>query len=247
MSTSPVKSVGASKRCPVSIRKLFDDSAARYDLDRQRLIPCYHDFYNLPLEIIPFHQDRELRVLDLGAGTGLFSAGVAARYPRARLVLVDIAPAMLQVAEERFAGYDAGRVVFQLLDYARQPLKGVYDLIISALSIHHLTDGDKKALFAKIYRSLEPGGMFINADQVLGENAVAEKIYKCRWLQKVRASGISEEALDAARKRMQEDKMSPLSSQLDWLGKAGFDDITAWYQYYSFVIYSGTKPLATNS
>ncbi|HBG20613.1 MAG TPA: class I SAM-dependent methyltransferase, partial [Desulfobulbaceae bacterium] len=60
-------------------------------------------------------------------------------------------------------------------------------------------------------------------------------------------SGISEEALDAARKRMQEDKMSPLSSQLDWLGKAGFDDITAWYQYYSFVIYSGTKPLATNS
>lgn len=238
--------MGDVERCPVSIRNLFDDSAARYDLDRQRLIPCYHDFYTLPLEIIPFHQDRELRVLDLGAGTGLFSAGVAARYPRARLVLVDIAPAMLQVAEQRFAGQDAGRVAFQLLDYARQPLKGVYDLIISALSIHHLTDGDKKDLFARIFDSLEPGGMFINVDQVLGENAVAEKFYKCRWLQKVRASGISDESLNAALQRMQEDKMSPLSSQLDWLGQAGFDDITVWYKYYSFVVYSATRPLASN-
>lgn len=228
----------------MSIRNLFNDSAAGYDLDRQRLIPCYHDFYSIPLEIIPFHQDRELRVLDLGAGTGLFSAGVAARYPRARLVLVDIAPAMLQIAEQRFAGADAGRVVMQLLDYANQPLKGVYDLVVSALSIHHLTDADKKALFARIFRCLEPGGMFINADQVLGENAMAEKIYRRRWLQEVRASGIGDEALNSALRRRQADRMSPLSSQLAWLEQAGFQDVTVWYTYYSFVVYSGTRPLA---
>jgi len=229
----------------VSIRKLFDNSAESYDLNRRQLIPCYKDFYTLPLEIIPFHRDRELRVLDLGAGTGLLSARIAFRYPRAQLVLVDLAPAMLQVAEERFSGRDAERVTFQLMDYGNQQLKGTYDLIVSALSIHHLTDDAKEALFKKVYRSLEPGGMFINADQVLGENAVAEKIYKGRWLQKVRESGISEEALGAALERMEEDRMAPLSCQLDWLGQAGFDDVTVWYKYYNFVVYSGTKPLAT--
>lgn len=228
----------------MSIRKVFDDSAETYDFDRRRLIPCYEDLYAIPLEIIPFHQDRELRVLDLGAGTGLLSAKVAARYPRAQLVLVDLAPAMLQIAEKRFAGSDAGRVAFHLLDYSKQPLKGTYDLIVSALSIHHLPDGDKEALFRKICRVLEPGGLFINADQVLGENAVAEKIYKRCLLQKVLDSGISAEALAAGRERMKEDRMAPLSSQLGWLTLAGFTDVTVWYQYYNFVVFSGTKPLA---
>ena len=234
------------KGVTVSIREVFDDSAEGYDFDRRRLIPCYEDFYTIPLEIIPFHQDRELRVLDLGAGTGLLSAGIAARYPRAQLVLVDLAPAMLRIAERRFAGGDAGRVTFQLLDYCKQPLKGTYDLIVSALSIHHLADSDKEALFNRVCGILEPGGLFINADQVLGENAVAEKIYRRRWLQKVRESGISDEALTAARERMQEDRMAPLSGQLAWLDRAGFTDVTVWYQYYNFVVYSGTKPLTTH-
>jgi tRNA (cmo5U34)-methyltransferase len=229
---------------PVRIQKLFDDCAASYDLDRRRLIPCFDDFYAIAVDILPFHRDRELRVLDLGAGTGLLSARVAARYPRARLMLVDVAPAMLRVAEQRFTGRDADRVTIQLLDYARQPLRGTYDLVVSALSIHHLTDQGKESLFAKIYGILEPGGLFVNADQVLGENAVAEEVYKNSWLRQVRASGIPEEALDAALGRMQEDKMSKLSHQISWLDQAGFDDLTVWYKYYNFVVYSGTRPLA---
>ena len=228
----------------MNIQKVFDSSAEGYDLDRRRLIPCYEDFYSIPLDIIPFHQERELRVLDLGAGTGLLSAGLAARYPRAQLVLVDLSPAMLQMAEKRFSGSDAGRVTFRLMDYAKQPLKGTFDLIISALSVHHLTDNEKQTLFNNAFKILEPGGLFINADQVLGENAVAEKIYKRSWLKQVRTLGISEKSLAAAQERMKEDRMSPLSSQLTWLLQAGFADVTVWYQYFSFAVYSATKPLA---
>lgn len=222
---------------------MFDRSSRHYDRDRRRLIPCYDDFYTVALEVIPFHQDRELRVLDLGAGTGILSAGVAARYPFALLTLVDLSAAMLSVAEERFTASDARRVSFHTMDYSKEPLKGTYDLIISALSIHHLPDSDKVCLFQKAYCALEPGGMFINADQVQGENAVAENICTRTWLQKVRESGIAEEALTAALERMQEDRMSPLSSQLTWLAQAGFIDVTTWYRCYSFVVYSATKPL----
>ncbi len=230
----------------VSIQKIFDRSAESYDRDRRRLIPCYDDFYTIPVEIIPFHQDRELRVLDLGAGTGLLSAGVAARYPLALLTLVDISPAMLKIAEERFKGIATGRVSFQITDYGKEPLKGTYDLIISALSIHHLTDDLKAKLFKRVHTALEPGGLFINADQVQGENAVAEKIFTHTWLRKVQENGISEAALGAALLRIKEDRMSPLSSQLAWLSKVGFIDVTTWYKYYSFVVYSATKPLVSH-
>jgi tRNA (cmo5U34)-methyltransferase len=224
---------------------MFNRSSSYYDRDRRRLIPCYDDFYTIALEVIPFHQDRELRVLDLGAGTGLLSSGVAARYPHALLTLVDLSPAMLRVAEERVAASDARRVSFQTMDYSKELLKGTYDLIVSALSIHHLPDDAKANLFRKAYGALEPGGMFINADQVQGENAIAEKICTRTWLRKVRESGIEEEALTAALERMKEDRMSPLSSQLTWLVQTGFIDVTTWYRYYNFVVYSATKPLTT--
>lgn len=229
----------------MAVKEQFERGAATYDRDRRRLIPCFDDFYTIPLEIIPFHQDREIRVLDLGAGTGLLSAGVAGRYPRAQLTLVDLSPAMLALAEKRFAGEDLGRVTCQVLDYRHAQLTGTYDLVVSALSIHHLEHGDKAALFARIFSLLEPGGMFINADQVLGDNPMAEQLCRHLWFDKVTSSGIDEAALAAARQRMTEDRMATLADQLLWLGQAGFADITTWYRYYNFVVYSGIKPLRT--
>ena len=231
----------------MTIQERFDRGAATYDRDRRRLIPCYDDFYAIPVEILPFHEDRELRVLDLGAGTGLLSAAVARRYPRALLTLVDISAEMLSHAEQRFIDDDLSRVTLQVLDYRRDTLKGVYDLVISALSIHHLPDNDKAALFQTIHGLLEPGGMFVNADQVLGENPMAEQLCRRMWLSKVKAAGIDEAALAAARERMREDRMATLAVQLQWLQQAGFVDISTWYRYYNFAIFSGSKALTPST
>lgn len=228
----------------MAVKEQFERGAATYDRDRRRLIPCFDDFYTIPIDIIPFHRDRELRVLDLGAGTGLLSAGVAERYPRAQLTLVDLSPAMLALAEQRFSGGDRRRVTLHVLDYRRDQPKGAYDLVISALSIHHLEDSDKAALFRAIHGLLEPGGMFINADQVLGDNAFAEQLSRHLWMTMVKASGIDAVALAAARERMKEDRMATLADQLSWLRQAGFTDISTWYRYFNFVVYSGSKSLA---
>jgi tRNA (cmo5U34)-methyltransferase len=227
----------------MNIKEKFDSYASAYDDDRHRLIPCYDHFYSIPIEIIPFHPERELRVLDLGAGTGILSAEIAKKFPRALLTLIDLSPKMLQIAEHRFAQLDTTRVTFQIKNYGKESLKGTYDLVVSALSIHHLTDTSKAKLFKTIHNVLEPGGLFINADQVLGDTPVAEKICSRTWLQKVIESGISETALNAALDRMKEDRMACLSNQLEWLREAGFVDITTWYRYYNFAVYSATKAL----
>jgi len=88
---------------------------------------------------------------------------------------------------------------------------------------------------------LSPGGTFVNADQVLGTTPELEKLYRQQWVDKVGAMGISDEELNAAKKRMEYDRMAPLEDQLGWLEAAGFVDIDCWYKNFSFAVFGGRK------
>jgi tRNA (cmo5U34)-methyltransferase len=182
-------------------------------------------------------------VLDLGAGTGLLSAMVAGKFPRSRVTLVDLSVEMLRVARRRLAG-GPGRFEFRTMDHARKPLPrraGGYDLVVSALSIHHLTHGDKKELFGKVRRSLAVGGYFVNADQIAGDTPEEETRFRDWWLGRVREAGISEKDLGAALLRMRADRNATLGDQLLWLREAGFGEVDCRYKDYRFAVCGGKK------
>ena len=128
-----------------------------------------------------------------------------------------------------------------MLDYTRQLPPGPFDAVVSALSIHHLSHEQKAALFKRIYQSLRPGGIFINADQALGETEKIDAHYRECWFEQVDRAGVTAAEMAGARKRMKEDKMSTLADQLSWLKQAGFDQVNCWYKWYNFVVYSGQK------
>ncbi len=224
----------------MSVGALFDAAARDYDRARRKLVPGFDSFYGAALESVPFGRDEEIRVLDLGAGTGLLSEMVAGRFPRSRVTLVDLSVEMLRMARRRFAG-DSGRFEFRFMDHARKPLPRGYDLVVSALSIHHLTHGDKKELFEKVHGSLVNGGRFVNADQVLGETPEEEARYRDWWLRRVREAGISEEDLAAALARMKADRNATLEAQMAWLREAGFEAVDCFYKDRRFAVYGGRK------
>lgn len=223
----------------MKIRELFDQCATAYDQDRPKLVPCFDEFYGAALSMIPFAPNANIHVLDLGTGTGLFASMVAKVFPTARLHLTDISAAMLAQAEQRFV--DTPRVTCALQDHLQLTGESEYDLVLSALSIHHLEHADKKVLFQKIFHTLRPGGMFINADQALGPTRLEEEEYERQWLADVTANNISTAALESARERMREDKSALLSDQVTWLCESGFRNVTCGYQRYRFVVYGGFK------
>jgi tRNA (cmo5U34)-methyltransferase len=106
-------------------------------------------------------------VLDLGTGTGQTLAHVLPLHPGARAVGVDENGGMLEVARTTLAGYDVELRVADLLD----PLPGgPFDLVTSALAIHHLDGPGKAALFVRVAEVLRPGGRLVMGDVVLPED-----------------------------------------------------------------------------
>ena len=75
----------------------------------------------------------------------------------------DFAEEMLSVAKKRFE--NVPNVKYEISDYSKKLPKGTSDLVLSALSIHHLEHGQKKVLFKIIHESLSDGGTFVNYDQ----------------------------------------------------------------------------------
>lgn len=215
----------------------FDRTAAGYDRARRALVNCMEMLYARTVECIP---PAPQCILELGAGTGLLSAAISVRFPNAELVLVDAAPAMLQQAEQRLAGHPALKC--EVLNYSTSLPAGPFDAVVSSLSIHHLADDDKQLLFDRVWRELRPGGVFVNADQVLGPTPEIEAHYQRVWELQARHAGVSEEDLRAAQQRQKLDISATLNDQLAWLGKAGFEGIDCVFKDYRFAVMKGNKP-----
>jgi tRNA (cmo5U34)-methyltransferase len=216
------------------IKKAFDAVATEYDSQREHVIPDMRNYYGAAVWAAE-SLSQAPAILDVGAGTGLLSALLLEKYPGAAITLLDISEKMLAVAEERFSKKE--NVSFRTGDYAQADLGGPYDLVCSALSIHHLEPGDKRRLFLKIYRALSPGGIFVNADQAEGETPYFSERYLAYWNDFLANGPLSaHEHAEILKRRNTLDKNEKLSVQLAWLREAGFSDVDVVYRNRTFIV-----------
>ncbi|WP_028559134.1 class I SAM-dependent methyltransferase [Paenibacillus pinihumi] len=220
------------------IKQLFDSNASHYDPERRQLIPCFDDFYGMALSLVESDNPAP-RILDLGAGTGLFSAMVLQKYPDAHLTLVDLSDKMMEAAQARF--HQNPNIEYIVADYTAYDFQGPYDFVISSLSIHHLTHPLKQQLFFRIHHLLQDGGSFINADQAAGHTPQADAYYRKRWLKSVYGSGLAEASIQASIKRRELDINAKPEAQLNWLKQAGFTDVDCVYKNFEFAVFYARK------
>jgi tRNA (cmo5U34)-methyltransferase len=210
----------------------FNAVAAEYEAPRRRLIPPFDAFYGTAVSALEMLGRPPARVLDLGAGTGMLAARVAAAYPEADLVLLDGAPAMLEQARATLGD----RAQLHVADLADPLPAGPFDAVVSALAIHHLDDRAKRALFARVCEALPPGGVFVNAEQVAGPTPCFDARNRAWHEASARALGASAEEWAAAAERMLHDRCSDVESQLGWLREAGFDAADCLFKDHCFAV-----------
>ena len=140
-------------------------------------------------------------ILDLGTGTGETMRHVPDRHPAARLVGVDESEQMLAVARAVVPRADlrVARLQDDLPD-------GPFDLVVSALAVHHLDPKEKAALFRRVATELAPGGRFVLGDVIVPDDP------------------------DDAVTPLDEgyDMPSRADEQLQWLADAGFTATLRW-------------------
>lgn len=220
------------------IKRKFDAVSKNYDEQRKKLVPCFDDFYGTSVSVASVDTETP-NILDVGAGTGLLSAFLMERYPEASFTLIDISEKMLDMAKERFRSNS--EVKYIAADYSKYNFTEKYDMVVSALSIHHLEDEEKREFYKRSYSILKENGIFINADQVHGETPFIDNLNKATWRQYVENSGLTEEEIKAGYERTKLDKDIKLDQQLDWLKESGFCDVSCIYKYYQFAVMFGRK------
>ena len=214
-------------------------NASEYDISRRRLIPCYDLFYATAADLAARSINvSKPAILDLGAGTGLLSEFVMQKVETAELYLLDESSDMLAKAQQRLAKYKP-KVFIQPMT---EPLPaGTFHAVVSSLAIHHLTNDDKRDLFKRIHQSLAPGGVFINAEQILGVTEWQQKLYEDMHLDGARALGSDEDEIRGALERMSYDRCATLPDQISWLKEIGFQNADSFFHSFRFAVYAGWK------
>ena len=147
-----------------------DDHATDYDADvrneKDPIRAAYHDV--LAWVISEARIDSSSRVLELGSGTGNLSCLLDRS---GELVCVDLSERMEAIARSK-SGHLVNRRfikadILEVFDYERAPFVSV----ISTYANHHLTDEEKRLLFAKIFTGLVPGGRAVFGDLMLQNQA----------------------------------------------------------------------------
>lgn len=136
----------------------FDERAAAWDKQPHRRQLAADIFAALDRQVA---LAPDMAALDYGCGTGLIALALAPRVRR--VTAVDSSRGMLDVLAQKMKTAGLGNVVLLQADFATDPhLPGPYDLITSAMTLHHVAD--VAALLQTFFRMLGSGGILALAD-----------------------------------------------------------------------------------
>jgi tRNA (cmo5U34)-methyltransferase len=133
-----------------------------YPTEIRKEIPRYDE---LQERVVAATRDLEPRaILELGIGAGETAKLLLAVHHEARLIGVDSSPEMLAAAR---GALPADRVELRRAPLQSELPAGPFDLVVSALAVHHLTAKEKADLFGRVAEALRPDGRFVLGDVVV--------------------------------------------------------------------------------
>ena len=134
---------------------LFEEKSKNWDANQRRL-QMSRGIGGSILENVELNE--AMHVMDFGAGTGLIAAQIAPHVKK--VTAVDVSMSMLEKLISKIELKDKVDIVCK--DITTHPLDTQFDLIVSAMAMHHVQDTGN--LVQRFAEHLKPGGAVALAD-----------------------------------------------------------------------------------
>lgn len=134
-------------------------------------IPHHNDVQTETVAVLKTHFEEsktEIKVLEIGFGTGLTSEVILDCDSRITLVAIDNEPDMLDKAKNRL-GTHKDRLTLEVIDalsFLQTCADKSFDAVVSVWTLHNLEHIVRDDIFREIYRVLKDGGIFVNGDKI---------------------------------------------------------------------------------
>jgi tRNA (cmo5U34)-methyltransferase len=225
-----------------------------YDADMELMHPNRSKMIQIALDVLPFERSSSIQGVDLGVGTGYFTEHFLKHFPNSRVLAIDGAKSMVDLARARLGSLIA-RVDFCIGDlrnlHKLTEGAGIIDAVFSSYALHHLNRADKEALIRQVVNLLRPGGWFVNADIVVAESSIMEQRVQQLRVEGIveRAGGMDRRFSDSASTRQflddleanEGDQPLTLSEDLAVLRNAGLQNSSAFWLEYRELVSGGQK------
>ena len=230
------------------------ERVAAYDADMEIMHPNRSKMVDIALQVLPFDKNSPLTALELGTGTGYFTRRFLETFAGAKIISIDGAVSMIELAKERL-GALTKKIDFRIGDFnSLDNLLGDNergDIVFSSYALHHLTGRQKLNTIQNACSFLNTGGWFVNADLICSEYPAVEK-----RIQEIRVEGIIGRAcssddrfrdyestrgfLDELEKN-EGDKPLPVYEDIQIVQNAGMKNAAVYWLEYREAVYGAVK------
>lgn len=213
----------------------FDgDVASQFDAHVRRSVPFYEEGHELVLKLSDFFVGAGSIVYELGCSTGALTRRLAERHrdQGARIIGIDLADAMVALAQQRCDGMDnVETIVGDLVEIELQAC----DLIVAYYTVQFIRPRFRQLVFDKIYAALNWGGALLLFEKVRAPDARFQDAMTQLYTDFKSEQGFTDAEI-IAKARSLKGVLEPFSTRgnLDLMQRAGFVDVMTVFKYLSF-------------
>lgn len=183
-------------------------------------------------------------IVDLGASRGDAVAGLIHEYgDQNRYVLIECAPAMRALLQDRFDSLIKARVVDMPEIDLRTGFPSVAaSVTLSVLTLQFVPIEYRLRVLRDVYSHTRTGGVFVLVEKVLGATADLDAMMVDRYYQMKRDNGYTQEDID--RKRLSlEGVLVPCAAEWNerMLETAGFSQVDCAWRWMNFAAWVAVK------
>ncbi|WP_062107417.1 class I SAM-dependent methyltransferase [Bacillus niameyensis] len=211
------------------------------------------EMLNVTLDLLINLTPKGSSILELGAGSGLFSQKIIDTERFSKIFVTDGAEAMLEIAKNQLS-VQSTIINFDKLDFTQPSWHERYSkrqisAVTSSMAIHHAED--KKAVFKEIYNVLLPGGAFVFADHMAGISPLIDDLIGMKRA-RIKLDSLGEDihdehkidrfiTNDKVKQDAEGNKCESVSQYIQYLIDAGFENVDCLWRDYWLAVFVAKK------